>query len=117
MFLLLSAYPFENFSLEGKWQDTLFKKCIANTFLQQIISFFYSHLNQHFQFILDFVSLKPTPHPEGSNNSRMSSRRSSSEERDALNDSYLSDSFSMLSVSTSNIPNHFTNRMSQYSPR
>ena len=49
---------------------------------------------------------------------RMSSRRSSSEERDGQNaDSYISDNFSTLSVSTSNIPNHFTNRMSQYSPR
>ena len=48
----------------------------------------------------------------------MSSRRSSSEERDGQNaDSYISDNFSTLSVSTSNIPNHFTNRMSQYSPR
>jgi len=64
------------------------------------------------------VSLRPTPYAgEDSNNSRMSSRRSSSEERDGQNaDSYISDNFSTLSVSTSNIPNHFTNRMSQYSP-
>ena len=48
----------------------------------------------------------------------ISVRRSSSEEREnAQNDSYLSDSFSTLSVSTSNIPDQFTNRMSQYSPR
>ena len=67
----------------------------------------------------DFVSLRPTPYAgEDSNNSRMSSRRSSSEEREGQNgDSYISDNFSTLSVSTSNIPNHFTNRMSQYSPR
>merc|ERR1712001_313683 len=66
----------------------------------------------------DFVSLRPTPYAgEDSNNSRMSSRRSSSEEREGQNgDSYISDNFSTLSVSTSNIPNHFTNRMSQYSP-
>lgn len=66
----------------------------------------------------DFVSLRPTPYAgEDSNNSRMSSRRSSSEERDGQNaDSYISDNFSTLSVSTSNISNHFTNRMSQYSP-
>ena len=58
----------------------------------------------------EFQSLRPMKSSE--NGSR--SRRSVSEERD--HDSVLSDSFSMLSMSNSNIPGHH-HRMSQYSPR
>merc|ERR1712223_1586396 len=63
----------------------------------------------------DYQSLRPSNKKQsGEGSSRhSSSRRSVSEDRE---DSVLSDSFSMLSMSNSNIPHHFTNRMSQYSP-
>lgn len=61
----------------------------------------------------EFQSLRPMKSSDGNHSSRMS-RRSVSEERD--HDSVLSDSFSMLSMSNSNIPVHH-HRMSQYSPR
>ena len=57
----------------------------------------------------EYQSLKPMKTSESSR-----SRRSVSEERE---DSVLSDSFSMLSMSNSNIPQQYNNRMSQYSPR
>merc|ERR1712156_1036176 len=62
----------------------------------------------------DYQSLRPSlKKKSGEESSRHSSRRSVSEDRE---DSVLSDSFSMLSMSNSNIPHHLTNRMSQYSP-
>ena len=51
----------------------------------------------------EFQSLRPMKSSDGNHSSRMS-RRSVSEERD--HDSVLSDSFSMLSMSNSNIPVH-----------
>ena len=57
----------------------------------------------------EFQSLRPMKNSDASSRSR----RSVSEDRE---DSVLSDSFSMLSVSNSNIPGH-QHRMSQYSPR
>lgn len=62
----------------------------------------------------DYQSLRPSIKKHSQDESpRHSSRRSVSEDRE---DSVLSDSFSMLSMSNSNIPHHLTNRMSQYSP-
>ena len=63
----------------------------------------------------DYQSLRPSIKKHSQDESpRHSSRRSVSEDRE---DSVLSDSFSMLSMSNSNIPHHLTNRMSQYSPQ
>ena len=63
----------------------------------------------------DYQSLRPSIKKHSQDESpRNSSRRSVSEDRE---DSVLSDSFSMLSMSNSNIPHHLTNRMSQYSPQ
>ena len=69
----------------------------------------------HTNSLSDYQSLRPSlKKKSGEEFSRHSSRRSVSEDRE---DSVLSDSFSMLSMSNSNIPHHLTNRMSQYSPQ